>query len=282
MHERLRFELRQPELYPLPEVAWRILCLTSDLETDSRQLEGVIDRDPTLVAHLLHRANSAQFSVSGQVSTIHRAAVILGTRRLRSIAVLLSMQGVYGRSKLGQSVWEHCLAVALASRELAPHCSVRDSEEAFVAGLLHDIGKSVLDRCLPGEYADLVSSAGTGSLDLLEVEQERLGIDHAQVGAEMARHWGLPVHLEEAIRLHHAPSEAVVDPTGCALVQLADATCRRLGIGSVAPSRPVDPETEADPYFLLDPEQVAQICAPVRPLLESETAYFGIHSPAAS
>ncbi len=283
MHEPLGVEPPKPEIYPLPEVAWRILRLTSDLETGSRSLEEVIDRDPTLVARILHRANSAQFAVSGQVSTVHRAAVILGNRRLRSIAVLLSLEGVFGRTAFGRTVWEHSLAVAFACRELAPYCSVRDEEEAFVAGLLHDIGMCVLDRRLPAEYAEIVESSGGASAALLQNERARFGTDHTHTGADVARGWGLPVHLEEVIRLHHAPSEATIDPTLCALVQIADVTCRNLGIGTDTRFPDTEyPQEEPDPFFLLDSDVITHICEPVRSMLESETTYFGLRSSAVS
>lgn len=279
MHERLRANQPPLEIYPLPEVAWRILRLTSDLEIESRTLEEVIQREPALVARILRRANSAQFAVSGQVSTIHRAAVILGNRRLRSIAVLLSLEGVFGRTALGRRVWEHSLAVAFACRELAPYCSVRNDEEAFVAGLLHDVGKTILDRCFPSEYAELVESAESSREPLLQAEREAFGTDHTELGAQAALSWGLPLQLEEVIRLHHAPSEAAVDPTFCALVQVADVACQSLGIGEGDEPGPTVLDYEPDSLFLLDPDLVAHICEPIRSMLEMEACYFGFNSP---
>ena len=279
MPETVSAEAIHLDIFPLPEVAWRVLSLTSDLEIESRLLEEVIERDPALVARILQRANSAQFSVSGEVSTIRRAALILGNYRLRSIAILLSLEGVFGCTMVGQAVWEHSLAVGLASRELARHWSVRNEEEAFVAGLLHDIGKVVLDRCLPTEYGQLLADLADGEGALLEREQDRLGTDHTHVGSNLARTWGLPDHLEEVIRLHHAPSGAKIDPDLCTLVRIADTTCRTLGIGrDVAGGLPAD-DDGAELPFRLDTAAAGRICEPVRAMFEAEAVYFGFNRP---
>lgn len=279
---RLRKSLRKgfpvvvqdQHLPPIPAVAWKVLEVTSDVYWDSQRLEEIIAHDQALTGRVLRLANSAYFGVRGTVTTVGMAAVVVGHRRLRSIAVTASLEGVFHKTAFGASLWEHSLAVALASREIALHCTREDAEEAFVAGLLHDIGKMVFDLNDTQLYAEVLEEAQTLQLPVLEVERQRLQRDHLSMGSLLARKWNLPDHLEEVLRLHHFPEEATVRPRLCAVVNLADTLCLEEGLGPQFPLAASVEESPARLLLSLSRETLKQVRAEVAGQLEKERRFF--------
>ncbi len=144
MKPRVRIEV--DHFPPLPRVAWKVLELTSDLYAGVEPLGQVISRDQTLTARVLRIANSAFFQRSREIHTVEQASAVLGNQRIRSLVVAASLGGLLHLAPQGRALWEHALGVALSAREVASMLRNRvDPEEAFVAGLLHDIGKGLFD-----------------------------------------------------------------------------------------------------------------------------------------
>ena len=144
--------------------------------------------------------------MSGQVSTISRAVVILGVSAVRNLALGLSIAGIMGKgrqSSLWSRFWDHSLAAATAAEHLARETGYPDPEEAFVAGLLHDVGHLVFMLAAPGDFCDLVA-ASPG--DFLDREEEMLGMTHTRCGQKLLKHWKLPRPLEQTVRFHHTGS----------------------------------------------------------------------------
>jgi putative nucleotidyltransferase with HDIG domain len=222
---------QEESVFPLPEVAWRVLEMTTELHHSTQELADIVSRDQALTAKTLQMANSALFGVGGTVSTIRRAVTVLGNRKLRAVAVAASLEGVLNGTASGKSIWEHSLAVALTARVLAQECGYKDPEEAFVGGLLHDVGKSLLDQNFPQRYREVIEEANAIQVPLMEVELWAFGMDHCQVGGALVDSWDLPDHLKEAIRLHHCLSQAKEEPVLCATVGLADSICSNLRLG---------------------------------------------------
>lgn len=226
--------LEVDNLPPLPEVAWRILELTSDLYLGVAQLSDLIARDQHLTARVLRIANSAFFQRSRQVKSVREAAVLLGNRKIRGIVVAASLGGVLEKSPHGKALWEHALAVALASREMAVLCSGFDPDEAFVSGLLHDIGKGLFDYQHPLAFMDAVALANaTPELSTTEAERRFLGMDHLEAGELVADAWNLPLTVRDVIRHHHDPGAAEESVRLCCLVHVADQLCCGLGHGPI-------------------------------------------------
>ncbi len=220
------------DLPPFPAVAHQVMQLVRSPDSSAFDLERVISKDSALAARVLKISNSALYGVSRTITTLSRAVVILGMKTLQSLVVAASSEAIYRtRSFKDKLLWDHALAVALVSRWLARKKGYRDAEEAFVAGLLHDIGKAVLDLNRPNRYQDVVQVVYNEGVTFLQAENRLLGFDHAEVGAIVARKWNLAPGLQEAIRLHHDPELARQDSTLCALVCLANAICVRLGVG---------------------------------------------------
>jgi putative nucleotidyltransferase with HDIG domain len=260
----------------LPEVAWKVLRTVSE-NGSAEALDYLIISDQALTTRILRIANSTLFSSQQSITTISQAQGVLGFRRLRSLVLAASIDGVVrSRALKNRHIWEHALAVGLASSLLARKCNYPDPEQAFVCGLMHDVGKVVLDGGIGGEYQSVLDLVYNESLSFLEAERIILGFDHTVVGGLVARKWNLPPLVEEVARTHHCPGEAVLDKQLCALVSLADGLCVKQGIG---PSkRPgLDLSTLPARQILgIEPESVKEIAVAVTERLHEDKKLFGL------
>ena len=222
------------ELPTLPDVAMQVLKLAGDDDANTRELERVLQRDQGLAARVLRLSNSAHFGMRRTVSTLSHAVVLLGLRRLRSIVLVACTESLCRsrRSSFKDRIlWQHSVATGVAARVLAERVAPSSAEEAFVGGLLHDIGKMVLDGSRSVDYGSVVQRVYNQRERFIDVEQELFGFDHGDVGGLVAEKWGLTDSLREAIALHHDPSGAVVNPTLSSIVSLANGLCVKLEIG---------------------------------------------------
>ena len=231
---------RTCELPAMPQVASRVLALMEDPKTSAMDLQRVISTDPGLTTRVLKIANSAFYSTGRSVETVSAAVVRMGFQTLRSLVVAACVQGLYRRVGLAeQKLWEHAVGVAATAHVLAQTLGMPRLEEAFTAGLLHDVGKSVLHQGDPDRYAQVMEQVYNEGAWAHEVEMEIYGFTHAQVGGVVIRRWRLPEALEQVVWGHHDPSR--VDAAYrdmAALVHVADLVCLGMGVGIQTP-RPV-------------------------------------------
>jgi putative nucleotidyltransferase with HDIG domain len=229
---------------PAPQ-ALRLLQLTIDDRSSVADLVPLIQKDQSLTAKVLSVANSAALAAREPISTLDRAVVRLGFTAVRSIALAVKMVECFGPAAHGRgrdgfdrlAFWKHALAVACAARKLAAAAKALNvhPDEAFVAGLLHDLGKVALDSVFPKTYERVVVQVNQARGDIADFERTLLGIDHTVAGRHVAERWGLPRHLQEVIWLHHLSPDglpsSVASPQLIALVQLADTLAREQRIG---------------------------------------------------
>lgn len=267
------------DLPALPQVATRVMELINSPNATARDLERIISRDQATTAKVLRIANSAFYGVRGEISTLSRAIVILGFNTLRSV-VLTSVSEALHQGKASnfkdRILWEHSVAVAIAARTISRECRFPAPEEAYVGGLLHDIGKVVMDANLAEKYQDVVELVYNEGHTFLDAENEVFGFDHCDVGALVVKRWNLAPPLQEAVFLHHQPMAAEHDPQLCAIVSLANSLCIRLGIG---PER--DPELRLDELestlmLTLSTTQIAEVAAKVQESIASEKTVLSI------
>ena len=197
---------RIKDLPPLPLVVRKLLTVMEDDHSSAEDISAVLASDQALAAKILKLVNSSFYGLSGQVGTISRAVVILGVGAIRNLALGLSVAGVMGKgrgSSLWSRFWDHSLASATAAEFLARETQYPDPEEAFVAGLLHDVGHLVFMLAAPGDFCDLMEKP-TGNI--LDREEASLGLTHTRCGQKLLKHWKLPRPLEQAVRFHHTGS----------------------------------------------------------------------------
>jgi putative nucleotidyltransferase with HDIG domain len=264
-------------LKPLPTTVTRALKLMEEPDTSIRQIVAVIAVDQALSARLLKFANSAYYGFPHQVTTLHEAVTRLGLRRTKNLLFTLSYSSLLGRRvasyNLGNGeLWRHSIAVAMASQRLAERVAYAAPDEAYMGGLLHDIGKLMLDQYFKVNWDHLLGLGQTYQLTLIEAEKRLLGLDHAEVGAELARKWELPACLVEAIAYHHFPGAAVTSPKLAAIVHLADVIALRLGIGLPHPDFLHQPHLEALEILSLTIEELEFLTDQYQEMLSSYLA----------
>jgi putative nucleotidyltransferase with HDIG domain len=201
--------LARRNLPTLPPVLARVLALVDGQETNARELVEVIERDQALTGKILRLANSAFFGQSRRVATIPRAILLLGFSSVRSLTLGIK---VWDALAVGvaparlEELWQHAVAVALATKVLATRLLEGDPDEAFTAGLLHDVGRPLMAARLREAYWRAIDQAGEQPVDV--VERTTFGIDHAEVGGWLLEAWNLPPPIVEAARLHHGVAAA--------------------------------------------------------------------------
>lgn len=196
------------DLPSLPEVAARVLQVVDNPRSSAADLGRAISLDPALTARLLRLANSALYGYAGRIGTAVQAVTLLGFAQVRSLVLTVSILDVFLRSREKQVIphrefWQHCIACAVAARTLARAKRICPPEEAFVAGLLHDLGKIVLATVIPDPYREVVARAEAEGCLLAAAEQGTLGLTHAVVGGWATAKWQLPASLVGAVERHH-------------------------------------------------------------------------------
>ncbi len=234
---------RIQELGACPYVVSKILSVSRDAKTGARDLAQVVGTDHALTAKLLKIANSALYGAKGKITQISQAVTRTGFRSVLELAMGISVTEAFskkGSVKGGLSrpgFWTHSLAVGLVARRLALHAKRESAEEAFVAGLLHDIGKPLLEECFPAEYRHAVDLAGALKMPIRSAEREVFGADHCFFGGVLLKSWGLPASLVGAAMHHHnldrmTRLEDAEQKHLVRIVHLADALCKAARLGN--------------------------------------------------
>lgn len=222
-------------LPPLPTAVTRLLHLINQPETNMQEVARTILLDQALTARVLRIANSPFYGFSQKIRTVQQATVVLGRYALRNIALGMAVSDLH-RSLRHDDVldhidfWRHSVGVACGALSLARTLKIAQQDDAFVAGLLHDVGKMILVAHMGPEYATILKQAEATATPLHLYEQERLHTDHAAIGALLCQYWGLPDMLTHAIGHHHRADTS--DPASLSsLVHAANALVKLAGIG---------------------------------------------------
>jgi signal transduction histidine kinase/HD-like signal output (HDOD) protein len=225
---------------PFSPVAMKILQMAWDERAGARDMANTIMLDQAFTARLLRIANSPYYGQSREVTTVSQAVAILGMDAVASLALTLFTFGAVPEEEndtlsIGH-LWEHSLGTAVWAREIAARAKPLLPEEAFIAGMLHDMGKVLLYRFFKKELLEAARLGETEGMSLAQAEQQVLGTDHTVVGHVAATQWGFPPLLRYAIAFHRAPREVPHDASEkvkkiVAIVHVADALSEAAEIG---------------------------------------------------
>ena len=246
-------------IQPFPAVVSQLLSAFQDPTADAKTFARIIETDAGLAARLLRMANSPIYGFSNVIRTIDHAVTILGIVPLRNIALAFAGASVFSKSSDSdprESLWDHSLGCATTARLLANSVSTVNDDEAFLAGIFHDVGKLLFYNAVPKQYAS-ITDANSGRA-LTEMEAEQFGLTHEEVGAKLTSNWQLPESIRVVVGNHHRPESAIAHQDLTALVHIADGLARAGGIGS-----PAVPSTKvldaANQYFGLNERDLESV-----------------------
>ena len=230
-----KIERRIKEFPEMPAMCRNLLQSLEDPNVDFKQLEEQIQYDPGLTSNVLRLANSAFFGATGRVSSLRVALMRLGTRRISEVVTAIMVSPMMLRTLSGydlrtQDLLKHSVWVAVASEELARLMGYRDVKMLFTAGLLHDMGKIILDRFVEDHRSELLQEGDTESFD--QRERNVIGMSHAQAGAMLMSKWNIPEEITAVAKWHHDPESTSEYMEQVNMVHLADILGYAEGIGT--------------------------------------------------
>ena len=201
------------EMPPLPAVVLKVIQMTKDPNVSASELNKIISMDQSLTANILKLCNSAYYGLPRVISSVTQAIMYLGFHTVRNLVMTTTLHDIYDSETEGYGygkggLWRHSIACALGSQILCKKYRPGLNDTAFTAGLLHDVGKLLINKFSSNTYDSLVEVSHNNNLSLVEAEQELFGCDHAEVGAKVADTWNFPQELVQAIGFHHAPDKS--------------------------------------------------------------------------
>jgi len=287
--------LRQVQSLPtLPSVATRLLSLVSSDQVHPHQILEIIQSDLALTAKILSMCGKSTLETRGQMMTMERAAALLGFDAIRNATLSVKVVDVFDGPDTGgemdrdlllfdrSAFWRHSLAVAITARMIAkahPQHEDLPSEEAFIGGLLHDIGKIALDDVLPKSFARVVELADQNQGNIAEYERRVVGLEHHTEGKRLAEQWRLPHRLQDCIWLHGSPYDTLPRLEHrrlIGLITLADTLVRHEHIGYSGNYQLKYSVEELAQQIDLDPQVVLGIIPQLQEELESRAQLMGL------
>ena len=224
------------KLPAFPATLHRVSELVGDPDFAIADLVDVIKYDQSITANILRMCNSPYFAIRYEVSSLREAVIYLGRENILHVVYTAGTSRFYKKVKGyywgATKLWEHSVGVALMSQILAKRIYDREDPRLFTAGLLHDIGKVVLGEFVHDSFQEIMDLVSNQEYSFLEAEKEVIGINHAELGGEIASLWNFPKEIKDAITYHHRPDlmEEGDDSTPW-LIYLADQACMMMGIG---------------------------------------------------
>jgi HD-like signal output (HDOD) protein len=229
---------KRTQLPTLPQVIDNILKVAGDEHSSAKDLAEFIKRDQAISNKILRVANSAYYGLMKEVDSIHRAITIIGFNEVIGMAIGMSVFSSFkSNDRLEvfdmKALWLHSIGSATAAGEILKKTGFKATENIFLSGLMHDIGKVILAVYFPDHYRDVLGEAKRRQLIIHKVERELLGIDHARISGLLMERWNFPDTLLLPTSFHHSPSHCPSDFRNAArTVRLSDTLCQNAGIGN--------------------------------------------------
>jgi putative nucleotidyltransferase with HDIG domain len=211
----------------LPHVAIRLSKLISDESSTMQEFENLIKMDPTLVLRVLRTVNSSYYGLRQRVDSIARAVIVIGMKNLRNMVVTEALKDIFRQSSdedifSRRLLWLHCAAVGICSQMISERIFTQKGEDAFLCGILHDIGMIVEDQVEQDLFFQACKVYEPATKPITDYEREVIGTDHCAIGYLLARDWKLPVEVQEGIKQHHKALEQVSPSSITGIIQIAE------------------------------------------------------------
>ena len=253
------------KLPTLPVIFEKILETIDDPKSSATGLQETIQNDQSISAKVLNMANSAYYGYAKRVSDLSRAVVILGFDMVKNIALSVSVFSLFPQGE-GETYfdkeqfWLHSIASGYLGKIAAEYAQYFEPDKAFIACLLHDIGKVVLDSHFEEEYKKVIQTKISQDISLYEAEQQIMGCDHTEIGYILGDKWNFPDELLSAIRYHHNPAQAPQRHAQLTyLTHLVNVICQDEKIGEGGSKPPFVVDDKALSVLNIKPSQEKQI-----------------------
>ncbi len=249
------------QVRPIPQIALKVLRMISEQTYRHADVVNEIMQDQVMSAKMIGFCNSVFFGLRTRVDSIERALFVVGEKWLLQVILTTALEEFLSQTEEGYSLckgglFQHACGTAALAKSLAQFADKIPGDLAYTAGLLHDIGKAVLDQSLHARRPLFYRSLQANNGDLIEAEKELFGITHPEVGSQLATHWSIPETLAEAIRHHHQPEQARIEPDLTLVVYLADLIMSRFMVGQEVERLSTDALTSRLSRIGLSPEQL--------------------------
>jgi len=235
--ERLKKKILRAldNLPPIPQVVSEALEILADPDSEIDDIAKTIETDQSMVSNVLRMVNSAYYSVPSKIASIPQACVLLGIRVLKELIIMAGVSRLLEKRLRGYGfasgeLWKHSVASALCSRFVAENEGPDRKNDAYIAGLIHDVGKIALDPYVVERKDEFKAFLEDETATFIEAEKSILGFDHAEIASEICMKWKFPENIALAIRYHHQPSLSQGDKLAY-MVHLADFIAKSCGFG---------------------------------------------------
>lgn len=231
---RNKIKKRDIKLPEIPTIIFKLNDTIADPFASSDDIAQVVSKSPGLAALLLRIVNSAFYGFPSRIDSISRAVTIIGSKEISALAVGITTMEIFKDIPAAvfdmQAFTHHSLACGVLARILAAGGNIRNTEQLFVSGLLHDIGRMVIFKYFPRQAASMLSAAADGKACLYDREKSVIGFRHTDIAADLFEKWKFPLSLSQNVVYHHRPS-AAQDPAKAAIIHLSDIIAHALGEG---------------------------------------------------
>lgn len=236
------YEIYLKKLPVIPEVASRIVSIAEDkIDISFKELENIIKVDPGLTAKILKIANSALYARQREITSLQMAITLLGFKNIKSLVLLVTASGSFQEhrdTEFYQLFWKHAIITAFLSKHISLRSGRKEcADEAFLGGLMHDIGQAAFFNADQPRYTELVRRALEEGLKIEELEEAAFGADHRQVGASVLENWNFPPRYVDIAREHTSPNITSEHKMLIIILSLADLLTEILGFGYGTPDR---------------------------------------------
>ena len=254
-------------LLPLPQVVLKAQSLMLDPNSSFDELAGIIETDQEITLQILNVANSAYYSLKNNVCSVRQACVMLGLSVIGEIIMATGTSNLFSKGLQAydmnpKGLWQHSLAVAFSSRKIAEVVSPAVANEAFLAGLFHDVGKIILDEQIFSRNDSFKKFLADGQNTHFRVEKQILGFDHSELASELCRRWKFPKEVTRGIRRHHALTPDPDSELGY-ILYTADNLTKLNGNGNGGGGHPQPIDDQMMDFLAMDENDLTHIMAEV-------------------
>jgi HD-like signal output (HDOD) protein len=265
--------MAQYKLPPLPVVASKVLTMIENPDLSIREISRVLSDDPALAARVMAIARSAHYAQRNLPKNLQAAIQVVGLHSLRYILLAAATQGLFtGNSRVSSKLWSHSLAVALAARTLSERIDFSDPDQAFLTGLLHDVGEMILCHGDATGFERLLREVERDKLSLVDKEREIYAFDHSFIGLALFDAWNIDSEIGQATMKHHEEMHERPEDLA-AILRLADYLSFRAELGFYS-EPPVPPAETLKAFGCGDEESLKSTLQTVRQAFEEESALF--------